>query len=103
MKQATLSKVRSRAKAYFDLVESGESVRVLRNGKPIANMVTVTAELPPWKRRKAQPLVISGVSPSKAIPQGRDLGAQGKARCESSLIALPLQNVTSEKKAQKLY
>jgi antitoxin (DNA-binding transcriptional repressor) of toxin-antitoxin stability system len=37
MKQATFTEVRNHAKQYFDIVESGESVRVIRNGKPIAD------------------------------------------------------------------
>ena len=32
MRQATFTEVRNHAKQYFDIVESGESVRVLRNG-----------------------------------------------------------------------
>ena len=43
MKQATFTEVRNHAKQYFDLVASGESVRVLRNGKPIADIVPVVA------------------------------------------------------------
>lgn len=43
MKQATFTEVRNHAKQYFDLVESGESVRVLRNGKPIADMCQLKA------------------------------------------------------------
>lgn len=56
MKQVTFTEIRNHAKQYFDIVASGESVRVLRNGKPIADIVPVMAELPSWKRRKAQPL-----------------------------------------------
>jgi antitoxin (DNA-binding transcriptional repressor) of toxin-antitoxin stability system len=74
MKQATFTEIRNQAKAFFDLVEAGESVRVLRNGKPIADIVPIATDLPSWKRRKAQPLVISGVSVSQAIAQERELG-----------------------------
>jgi len=72
MKQATLTEVRNHAKQYFDIVEAGESVRVLRNGKPIADIIPVAADLPSWKRRKAQPLVLDGVSISRMILEGRD-------------------------------
>mgnify|MGYP003440692413 CR=1 FL=1 len=72
MKQATFTEVRNHAKAYFDLVESGESVRVLRNGKAIADIVPVVADLPSWKRRKAQPLVLRGVSVSRLILEDRN-------------------------------
>jgi prevent-host-death family protein len=74
MKQATFTEVRNNAKAYFDIVESGEAVRVLRNGKPIADIVPVAADLPSWKRRKAQPLVLDGVAVSQMILDERDGG-----------------------------
>ncbi|MCD6706287.1 MAG: type II toxin-antitoxin system prevent-host-death family antitoxin [Thiobacillus sp.] len=72
MKQATLTEVRNNAKQYFDIVESGESVRVLRNGKPIADIVPVSTDLPSWKRRRAQPLVLDGVSVSRMILEERE-------------------------------
>lgn len=74
MKQATFTEVRNHAKQYFDLVASGESVRVLRNGKAIADIVPVMAGLPSWKRRKAQPLVLDGVSLSRMILEEREAG-----------------------------
>jgi antitoxin (DNA-binding transcriptional repressor) of toxin-antitoxin stability system len=75
MKQATFTEIRNQARAWFDLVESGETVRVLRNGKPIADIVPVMADLPSWKRRKAQPLVIGGESVSRLILEERGSGA----------------------------
>jgi len=72
MKQATLTEVRNNAKQYFDIVESGESVRVLRNGKPIADIVPVSTDLPSRKRRRAQPLVLDGVSVSRMILDERE-------------------------------
>ncbi len=74
MKQVTFTEVRNHAKTYFDLVESGESVRVLRNGRPIADIVPVIADLPSWKRRKAQPMVLDGVSLSRMILAEREAG-----------------------------
>jgi antitoxin (DNA-binding transcriptional repressor) of toxin-antitoxin stability system len=71
VKQVNFSEVRSHAKQYFDFVESGESVRVLRNGKPIADIVPIVPGLPSWKRRKAQPLVLEGVSISRMILEDR--------------------------------
>ena len=47
----------------------------LRNGKPIADIVPVIADLPSWKRRKAQPLVIGGESVSRLILEERGSGA----------------------------
>ena len=74
MKQATFTELRNHAKQYFDIVASGESVRVLRNGKPIADIVPVLAGLPSWKRRKAQALVLDGVSVSRMILDERETG-----------------------------
>ena len=74
MKQATFTELRSHAKQYFDIVESGESIRITRNGKPIADIVPIAAELPSWKRRDAQPLVLDGVSLSKMILEERESG-----------------------------
>jgi len=71
MKQATFTEIRNQARAWFDLVESGETVRVLRNGKPIADIVPIAGDLPSWKRRRAQPLLIRGVSISDLILQDR--------------------------------
>jgi antitoxin (DNA-binding transcriptional repressor) of toxin-antitoxin stability system len=74
MKQATFTEVRNHAKTYFDLVEAGGHVRVMRNGKPIADIVPVAADLPSWKRRKAQPLLLDGVSLSRMILEERANG-----------------------------
>jgi prevent-host-death family protein len=72
MKQATFTEVRNHAKQYFDIVEAGESVRVLRNGKPIADIVPIVTDLPSWKRRKAQPIILDGVSVTKMILEDRE-------------------------------
>jgi antitoxin (DNA-binding transcriptional repressor) of toxin-antitoxin stability system len=72
MKQATFTEVRNHAKQFFDIVEAGESVRVLRNGKPIADIVPIMNDLPSWKRRKAQPIILDGVSVTKMILEERE-------------------------------
>ncbi|MEI6336743.1 MAG: type II toxin-antitoxin system Phd/YefM family antitoxin [Methylococcaceae bacterium] len=72
MRQASFTDVRNHAKQYFDMVESGESVRVLRNGKPIADIVPIVPDLPSWKQRKVQPLVLDGVSVSQMILEERN-------------------------------
>jgi prevent-host-death family protein len=72
MRHATFSELRNHAKLYFDLVESGESVRIVRNGKPIADIVPLPQDLPSWKRRTAQPLVIDGCSVSRLILEERE-------------------------------
>ena len=72
MKQATFSELRNHAKQYFDIVESGEPVRIVRNGKPIADIVPLQQDLPSWKRRVAQPLILDGVSLSRIILEERE-------------------------------
>jgi len=74
MKQASFTELRNNARHFFDLVEAGEPVRILRNGKPIADIVPVPADRPSWKRRKAQPLVLDGVSLSQLILDERETG-----------------------------
>lgn len=76
MKQATFSDLRNHAKQYFDLVESGEPVRIVRNGKPIADIVPLQQDLPSWKRRTVQPLVLDGVALSRVILEERDAVAE---------------------------
>ncbi len=67
MKQVSFTEVRNHAKTWFDMVEPGETVRVLRKGKPIVDIVPIVADLPSWKRRKTQPLVLDGVSVSRMM------------------------------------
>lgn len=62
MQTLPLSEFRANASAMLDLVEQGETVRILRHGKPVADLVPVresTAErVPSWKR-KIEPLQIA--------------------------------------------
>ncbi len=71
MRDATFTELRNQAKHYFDLVESGEIVRVLRNGKPIAEIHPIAHDLPSWKQRPARPLVIGGRAVSRLILEER--------------------------------
>jgi prevent-host-death family protein len=75
MRQATFTELRNHAKEYFDIVEAGESLRIVRNGKPIADIVPLPHDLPSWKRRLAQPLIIDGVSLSRIILEERETTA----------------------------
>jgi prevent-host-death family protein len=49
-----LSEFRANASAMLDLVEQGAVVRIMRHGKPVADLVPVRAEepgdIPSWKR-----------------------------------------------------
>lgn len=47
-----LSEFRAHVAAMLDLVEQGQTVRILRHGKPVADLVPVRAEVAPpaWKQ-----------------------------------------------------
>jgi prevent-host-death family protein len=52
-----MSEFRANVSAMLDLVEQGQTVRILRHGKPVAELVPVKAEktaeptkLPSWKQ-----------------------------------------------------
>ena len=74
MLDATFTELRNRAKYFFDVVEGGESVRVFRNGKPIAEIVPIRSGVPSWKRQTT-PLTIKGFSLSREILSDRDKSA----------------------------
>lgn len=71
MHETSFTELRNQAKQYFDLVEAGEVVRVLRNGKPIAEIHPIARDLPSWKRRVARPLAIGGDEVSRLLLQDR--------------------------------
>lgn len=53
MKTLSLSEFRAHASEMVDLVQRGETVRILRHGKPVAELVPVRgdeARVPSWKR-----------------------------------------------------
>ncbi len=53
MQTVALSEFRANASAMIDLVEKGETVRILRHGKPVAELVPCKADkpakIPHWK------------------------------------------------------
>jgi antitoxin (DNA-binding transcriptional repressor) of toxin-antitoxin stability system len=67
MQETTLSELRNQMRHFFDLIEAGETIRVFRNGKPIADILPVQRAVPSWKQRKAQPLLVNGVEISRMI------------------------------------
>jgi antitoxin (DNA-binding transcriptional repressor) of toxin-antitoxin stability system len=71
MPETTFTDLRNHAKTWFDLVESGQMVRVLRKGKAIAEIHPVPPVVPSWKRRPAHPLAISGREISRLILEER--------------------------------
>ncbi len=67
----TFTQFRNQATHFFDLVEAGETVRVSRNGRPIADIGPVPADVPSWKRRSATPLRITGADIAQMIINDR--------------------------------
>lgn len=74
MQEATFTELRNHAKDYFDAVEGGDTVRVYRNGKAIAEIVPIPSGVPSWKRQTT-PLTIRGFSLSGEILGDRNKSA----------------------------
>ncbi len=74
MRHTTITELRNHAKDFFDAVEAGDTVRVFRNGKPIAEIMPICSGVPSWKRQAA-PLTIKGLSLSREILSDRDQSA----------------------------
>ena len=76
MHSIPLSEFRANASAMIDLVEQGETVRILRHGKPVAELVPPRAEesvkLPSWKKPFQPVLLPPGVSLSQAVLDERN-------------------------------
>lgn len=71
MQEVTFTDLRKHAKAYFDAVEMGETVRVYRNGKPVAEIVPLRQTHPSWKN--TLPVTsLKGLSLSGEILEDRD-------------------------------
>jgi prevent-host-death family protein len=73
MSTVTLTEFRSQASGMLDRVERGETLVVLRHGRPIAEVspVAARAEVPSWKK-PALRLVAKGAALSRAILAERD-------------------------------
>lgn len=71
MRETTFTELRNHAKTYFDAVEMGETVRVYRNGKPVAEIVPLRQSPQSWKN--ATPIVaLKGLSLSREILEDRE-------------------------------
>ncbi len=68
MTRTTFTEFRKHAKSYFDSVEKGETIQVLRHGKIIAEIVPPHegAGKMAWKKPGLK-LVVPGVSLTKAV------------------------------------
>jgi prevent-host-death family protein len=80
MQTMSLSEFRANASEMLDLVEKGETVRILRHGKPVAELVPVRdgqAEPPAAWKRPFEPLRIArpdGKTGSQLIIEERERG-----------------------------
>lgn len=76
MQEFPLSEFRANASAVLDQVQQGQTVRILRHGKPVADLVPVrevdTNRLPSWKQAFAPVQLPPGVSLSQAALEQRD-------------------------------
>ena len=72
MRETTFTELRNNAKTFFDAVENGETVRVYRNGRPVADIVPVKAAVPAWKKPPLVRLSLGNLSLSDEILADRD-------------------------------
>jgi len=72
MRETTFTELRNHAKTYFDAVEEGETVRVFRNGRPVADIVPVKAAMPAWKKPPRSQLSLGSLSLGNEILADRD-------------------------------
>ena len=74
-----LSAFRANTSAMLDLVQQGETVRIMRHGKPVADLVPVkggqTGRLPSWKQPFDPVQLPPGASLSQAVLDERAEGA----------------------------
>ena len=72
MKKVTFTEFRQNAASYFDAVEEGETIKVLRHGKPIAEVVPASDEgrTHSWKQPGLR-LFVKGAYLSKEILKER--------------------------------
>jgi len=79
MRTIPLSEFRANASAMLDLVQQGQTVRILRHGKPVADLVPIRdaqrEHLPSWKQVFAPVRLPPGVSLSQAVLDERDEAA----------------------------
>ena len=66
----SFTQFRQNAKKYFDAVEKGETLRIMRHGKVIAEVVPPYKRKPAWKNKGLQ-LIIPGASLSEAVLKER--------------------------------
>jgi prevent-host-death family protein len=71
MRETTFTELRNHAKSFFDVVEEGETVRVYRNGRPVADIIPVKA-MPAWKKPPQARLSLDSLSLGDEVVADRD-------------------------------
>ena len=73
MKTVTSTEFRQQATACLNAVEQGETFRILRHGKPVADLKPrkTSNSVPSWKRC-IDPIMLKGISVSDMIVKERD-------------------------------
>lgn len=68
MTRTTFTELRKHAKTYFDSVENGETIQILRHGKVIAEITPPRESISEraWKKPGLK-LIVPGVSLTKAV------------------------------------
>ncbi len=72
MRETTFTELRNHAKVFFDAVEDGETVRVYRNGRPVADIVPVKAATPAWKKPPQTRLSLGALNLGDEVLADRD-------------------------------
>jgi prevent-host-death family protein len=72
--EATFTEFRNQAKCYLDAVERGETVRIYRRGRPVAELVPISTRTPSWKNPPDQPLRLEGLCLGEEIIADRERG-----------------------------
>ena len=72
MRETTFTELRNHAKTFFDAVEEGETVRVYRNGRPVADIIPVKSATPAWKKPPQTRLSLGSLSLSDEVLADRD-------------------------------
>jgi prevent-host-death family protein len=74
-----LSEFRANTSAMLDLVERGETIRIMRHGKPVADLVPIQVarmgKLPNWKQPFDPVVLPVGATLSQALLDERDESA----------------------------
>ena len=73
MKTVTFTEFRQHAAACLNAVEQGETFRILRHGKPVADLkpIKTSNAVPSWQRC-IEPIALKGISVSDMIIKERD-------------------------------